>query len=272
MRVVVLGKSGMLGRYVYTYLKRIFDVIGTNRADLDALSIVSPHSLSLYFNSGDIVINCIGIIPQRGSNNTLNFIYVNSLFPHFLQEACVLRDAKLISVSTDCVFSGRDGYYNENSQPDAVDIYGRTKSLGEPVDATIIRTSFIGEELKNKVSLIEWVKQNRGGIIGGYTNHYWNGITCLQFAKVCEYIIKENLFWKGVKHVFSPTLLTKCSLIESISEAFGLGISVEPVSNQEPCNRVLTTVKTDIKIPIPNLRSQIKDLAVFSTTLNKQTV
>jgi hypothetical protein len=97
----------------------------------------------------------------------------------------------------NCVFNGAEGGYVESSPHTAMDIYGRSKSLGESESATIIRTSIIGEELSNKLSLVEWVKSQAGKSVNGYLNHFWNGITCLQFAKICDYMLKNDLFWKG---------------------------------------------------------------------------
>ena len=264
MKVIVLGKNGMLGRYVYTYLKDRFEVIGTTRDEIDASCLKKGDLHSLDIGSWDVIINCIGLIPQRGEASRIDFVSINSMFPLILQEVCAKHEARLIHVSTDCVFDGAIGGYDELSAHDSTDIYGVSKSLGEPEDATVIRTSIIGEELGRKLSLLEWVRSNAGKTTNGFTNHYWNGITCLQFAKICEYIIDNDMFWKGVKHILSPTAVSKLELIQMISDVFDLDVTVAPHETPKPCDRTLATVRRDVVIDIPELNVQIEDLHKYS--------
>jgi len=264
MKIIVLGKNGMLGRYVYTYLKNKFDVVGTTRDSIDALKLKKGDLHSLNLEPRDVVINCIGLIPQRGVTRKLDFVATNTTFPLLLQEKCSKHGAKLIHVTTDCVFSGLGGNYNELDIHDATDVYGKSKSLGEPEEATIIRTSIIGEELDNKLSLLEWVRSNADKTTNGFINHYWNGITCLQFAKLCEYIISNNMFWKGTKHVFSPTSVSKYELVKMISEEFKLNVEVKAHKTPKKCDKTLSTVRTDIIIEVPSLRQQVKELVDYS--------
>ena len=132
----------------------------------------------------------------------------------------------MIHVTTDCVFSGKDGNYDENSLHDETNDYGTSKSLGELCKATIIRTSIIGEETINKRSLLEWVRSNRGGEINGFTNHMWNGVTCLQLSKIIEKMIREKFYWEGVRHTFSPRSVSKYELVSLINEIYDLNIKV----------------------------------------------
>lgn len=201
MRVIVLGKNGMLGRYVYKYLGKKYDVIGTTRKQLDVLDFKRELLCSPNFRNGDVVINCIGLIKQRNDITRAEYIAANSLFPNTVADYCASNGLKFIQISTDCVYDGIKGSYNEESEHNATDLYGISKSLGEPENATVIRTSIIGEEVKNKLSLLEWVKSNSGKDINGFTNHIWNGITCLQFAKVCDEII-ENIFFGVALGIF----------------------------------------------------------------------
>jgi dTDP-4-dehydrorhamnose reductase len=259
MRVIVLGMNGMLGHYVYNYMYDYFEVVGTTRRELD-VTTANVKFVSSNIRPGDVVINCIGLITQRTGIKKLDFIIVNSMFPLIVQEACKEKDAKFIHITTDCVFSGKDGLYNEKDPHDAKDLYGLTKSLGEPDDATVIRTSIIGEETRNYLSLLEWVKNNKNKEVNGYTNHYWNGITCLQFAKLCKHIIDTNCFWTGTKHVFSPELLSKYELIKLISEIFKLDVHVKKHKADVFCNRSLTSIRHDIPIKIPSITEQLHEL------------
>lgn len=265
MKIFVLGYTGMLGRYVYTYFKSIgyTDVIGLSRSDIDATNVQKEKLNSISFKKGTVIINCMGVIKQRGNVGNLEFIQVNSVFPYLLSNLCEETGSKLIQISTDCVYNGLDGNYDESSAHNATDIYGITKSLGEPADATVIRTSIIGEELNNKRSLLEWVKSNKDKEVLGYTNHVWNGITCLQFAKICEYIIDNNLFWHGVKHIYSPEILTKYELIKLISKIYDLNIKVTPHETEMNCDMSLTSIRNEILIDVPSLELQINEMKEF---------
>ena len=263
MKIFVIGNTGMLGNYVYKYLKsKDYDIIGFNRDNFCSIDFPEKSYLSYYDNS--IIINCVGLIPQRsGGKSKYDYIKANTVFPHKLQQICKKTNSKLIHITTDCVFSGNKGVYSEISTHDCVDIYGRTKSLGEPEKATIIRTSIIGEELKNKKSLLEWCKENKNKEVNGYVNHIWNGITCYQFAKICEEIIEKKLFWSGVKHIYSSDNINKLNLIELISNIYNLNITVKPYQTENKCDRSLISIKDNINFVIPTLLEQIKEQKIF---------
>lgn len=264
MRVFVLGSSGMLGTYLYNYFLRAgYDVVGVTRQNMDVTAVTPRDLYSSGIKAGDVVINCIGVIKQRPDISKVEFLLVNSVFPRLLSDVCENIGAKFIQITTDCVFDATEGGYVESSPHSAMDIYGRSKSLGEPENATVIRTSIIGEELYNKLSLVEWVKANTGKTVNGFINHFWNGITCLQFAKICDHIIKNNLFWCGVKHVYSPNKISKFGLILAISNIYGLGVKIKEFSTQERCDRTLRSERFDVIIDVPPLASQIEDMKQF---------
>lgn len=269
----VLGATGMLGRYVYTFLKykARMDVTAVTRTKLDAQNITKLGLLDLHICEGDVVINCVGLIKQHNDIEELDFVLVNTTFPHIMSDHCTVMGAKFIQASTDCVFNGLEGHYDEGSIHTATDMYGRSKSLGEPSKATCIRTSIIGEELHNKVSLFEWVRSNKGKTVKGYTNHYWNGITCLQFAKICTYMIVANNYWEGVKHIFSPTPVNKYELISTLSYVYDLDITVEPFKTASVCNRLLCSTRSDVALDIitPGLLEQIQDMKTYGDTLRR---
>lgn len=245
MKVFVLGSSGMLGRYVDKYFRnRGYDVVSITRKELDASLITEEDIYSIGIAEDDVVINCIGLIKQRKEVKDVDFLLVNSLFPRMMADVCEKIGVKFIHVTTDCVFSGSKGNYTETSAHDADDLYGRSKSLGEPKNATVIRTSIIGEERNNFLSLLEWVKSQAGNVILGFTNHYWNGITCLQFAKICEKIIKGYLFWRGVRHIHSPNAVSKYDLVKMISDIYNLKIEINKHETPEKCDR---TIKSEFK-------------------------
>jgi len=271
MNVFVIGQNGMLGNYVYSYFKNNtkYNTIGLKRTDLNIITATQRTIKNMLFHLGlvenDIIINCTGIIPQRNNNNVLDSITVNSVFPYYLYNICKQMDSKLIHISTDCVFSGEKGHYTEESIHDAKDIYGKTKSLGEPIDATIIRTSIIGEELNHFNSLLEWVKSNKNKEVLGFTNHFWNGISCLQFAKICEYMINNNIFWSGVKHIISPEVISKYDLIKLISKIYNLNTKVNDHMTHNKCDRTLSSIKDIFPLNIPSLETQLIEQKEFLT-------
>jgi len=274
MRVFIFGQDGMLGRYVHSYLRfKNFEVVGLTRKDLDIAKtelfyirhLLSELSLSLE----DVVINCAGLIKQRTNTSKFDFIQVNAVFPHLLQKICSEVGCHLIHVTTDCVFSGLTGLYSEVDLHDATDVYGVTKSLGEPEESTVIRTSIIGEEFKNFRSLLEWVKSNKDKEVRGYTNHMWNGITCLQFAKVCETIIRNRIFWAGVKHIPSLDIHTKYNLVKLISNVYDLNVKVMPFETEIKCDRSMSSIRDDVKFEIPELKQQLLEMRDFYSVLLK---
>lgn len=272
-RVFVLGSNGMLGRYVSTYLKEYYNVINVNRDKLDASEIKETVLrkiliTDLKVNSDDVIINCVGTIkPRVDELGDINAIMVNSVFPLLLSKICEELNVNLIHPTTDCIYSGLKGQYTENDKLDVNDVYGMSKGLGEPKNCTVIRTSIIGEEINQGRSLVEWIKSNKDNTVFGFTNHFWNGITCLQFGKICHQIIESNLFWKGIKHINSNTL-TKKELVELISEIYNLNITVTPKETPVKCDRSLSTIyEISPKIIPPTLRQQIIEMKEFSEKL-----
>jgi dTDP-4-dehydrorhamnose reductase len=242
MIILLFGSSGMLGHYVYKVLNDKYNVICINRQEYD-ISQDSWNKLNTIMKplkENDIIINCAGIIPQKtNQNDYTSYIKVNALFPHKLNEYSKERNIKFIHITTDCVFDGLKGNYSEQDKHTANTLYGISKSLGEPAEATIIRTSIIGEEQLGKKSLIEWVISNKDKQINGFTNHFWNGVTCLTLAEIIKKIITENLFWKGVKHVFSPDIVTKYDLCKYINDIYHLNINIIPVNDNMQKNMTL---------------------------------
>ena len=212
-----------------------------------------------------VIINCVGLIPHRKKEQSNEkYVVLNALLPQILDELCKQNGCKLIHISTDCVFDGEKhfGTYTEDSVPNARDMYGRSKALGEMIDSTVIRTSIIGEELNNKYSLLEWVKSNKGGEINGFTNQRWSGVTCLTVAKIMEKIVSEKLYWNGVRNLES-TDVTKYELVSLINAVYDLGIKINPVEAEHYHDKVLTTVLPKI-FDIPTISAQIEELSEFN--------
>jgi dTDP-4-dehydrorhamnose reductase len=275
MKILVLGSTGMLGSAVARYLTKVFglDVWGTHRIQNEehAISQSFPFdALDAYpfqqldsFGPVDYTINCIGCIKPytMNSKDYPNSIYVNSVFSRKLANYCAEKKIKLIHITTDCVYSGKKGKYVESDPHDALDVYGKSKSLGEPENCMVLRTSIIGHELHGKVSLLEWIKSQEGKEVNGFSNHYWNGITTEQYAKVCETIIRSGLWSVGLFHVFSPNVVSKYQLLQAVNDKFNLHLTIKDVSAPESIDRTLSTNKILCSLlQIPVLEMQIGNL------------
>lgn len=270
--ILVLGKNGMLGSMVFDFLssKTNTTVYGTiysvsnpivfkdNVIFFNAASDVKAQlAIIIEKCSPDYIINCIGIIKpwckDDDPKGVKNAILVNSLFPHLLAETCseMKSDAKIISIATDCVYSGSKGFYTENDNHDPLDVYGKTKSLGEVRSSNFlnIRCSIIGHELKNKTSLLEWFLSNPDrASVSGYKHHLWNGVTTLQFAEFCYKIISDDMFSKlrllnHSVHWIKNETVSKYQLLHIFNEVYKRNIVVLPESNAGcPVYRTLASV------------------------------
>ncbi len=275
-KILLFGSSGMLGTYIKTYFTRdtklnikLIDI--EYRVSLENINKLEPILLSHDLDSESCVINCIGMIPQRTNPNEIsNYYIVNSLFPHILSKICKKYNSKLIQPSTDCVYSGKNlvGNYVETDIHDETSDYGISKSIGEPTDCTIIRTSIIGLELRNKKSFMEWVinsiKEKK--VINCWDNHLWNGITCLEYCKIIEKIIENNLFWNGIKHVYSPESKSKYELAQIIIKTFFSLEHLKYINKSftlESFNKSLSSIYPKI-FETPDLTKQINELAYFN--------
>lgn len=211
--------------------------------------------------SPDYVINCIGTIKPFMAKDPIASIRINSIFPRELANACEKVGSKLIHITTDCVYSGAKGNYTEDDPHDALDDYGKSKSLGEPSNCMVIRTSIIGEEIHKNASLLEWAKSQKGKTVNGFLNHLWNGITTTTYAKVVEKIIDNNLYQVGLSHVFSNTV-NKYELLGLFNKSFNLDLTINATNAATPVDRTLSTKKTLCgALNVPSLAEQIDEIA-----------
>jgi dTDP-4-dehydrorhamnose reductase len=246
-RVLVLGGDGMLGHKVFQVLAERFDAFATfRRADgpWTTFPMYRDHSRAiagvnaLDFDSvvramavarPQVVVNGIGIIKQlREASDPILSISVNSLFPHRLAELCRVAGARMIHVSTDCVFSGNKGCYTESDTPDADDLYGRSKLLGE-VDregCLTIRTSVFGRDFIRPVGLLEWFLSNRGGRVQGYTNHIYTGFPTNALARIIADLIEQRPDLNGLYQIASAPI-AKGDLLVKVRDAMALDIDID---------------------------------------------
>ena len=246
MRVLILGASGMLGHKLWQVCRDRFETWGTVRSShgeyarydffdperllggIDACTF-STVSRAFQIAKPNVVINAIGIVKQvSAARDPVTSIEINSLFPHRLAGLCQATDARLIHISTDCVFSGRKGMYTENDAPDADDLYGRSKLLGEVTGPSCltIRTSLIGREVATAHGLVEWFLSNSGGSVRGYTNAIFSGLPTLVLSEVIAQIIDRHALLSGLYHVSSEPI-SKYQLLCLVRDAFHIPIVIE---------------------------------------------
>lgn len=234
MRVLVLGGSGMLGHKMAQVLGERHEVWTTRRewqptGRTFALDVRDADRLAGVLDGvrPDAVVNCVGIIKQRPSD-PVTMIETNAVLPHRLLQLCDRQGARLIHVSTDCVFSGVRGNYTEDDLPDATDLYGRSKLLGEVAGSALtIRTSIIGPERGTAYGLVAWLLANRSGKVVGYWNAIFSGLTTLALSRLVCRILREHPKLSGLWHV-SAAPISKFGLLVLLREAYGLDIEVAP--------------------------------------------
>lgn len=247
MKVLILGGSGMLGHKLWQTFAARFDTRVTFRgspASYARFGIFDParaiggvsaedfDSVVRAFGAvrPDVVVNCIGIVKQdAAARDPVASISVNALFPHRLAHLARASGARLIHLSTDCVFSGRAGGYREEQQPDAADLYGRTKLLGE-VDgegALTLRTSIIGRELGGAQGLLEWFLSQRGGRVRGFQRAVFSGFTTQALAELLAHLVTAHPRLSGVRHVAAQPI-DKLALLTLVKDTYGLDIEIEP--------------------------------------------
>lgn len=257
MRILILGGNGMIGHKMYQILskkhvdtwvifkKRLNEVASyelfnkdkiIDNFDLTNLNIL--HNILDNLNP-DVIINAAGITIRRGiSDNIFNSILINSALPHFLDNWASIMNKRLIHFSTDCVFSGKKGFYSESSITDAEDTYGRTKALGEVIskNSLTLRSSMIGRELENKTELLEWFLNQNEDSIKGYNNVIYSGITTYRMANYVLKILCDFPTMHGIYNV-SSVKITKYELISLFNSIFkkkaSIVLDTSYISNKE---------------------------------------
>jgi dTDP-4-dehydrorhamnose reductase len=246
MRVLILGGSGMLGHKLWQTFSQRFDAFVTFRqpanqyvgygifdearsiGGISATDIAVTNALAQV--QPQVVVNCIGIVKQdAAASDPLTSISINALFPHLLARICSAANARLIHISTDCVFSGRQGNYSEEAVSDAEDLYGRTKYLGEVSGqgCLTLRTSMIGRELKGTHGLVEWFLSQQGNNIRGFRRAIFSGFTTNALTRIIGDIIETHPNLEGVYNL-AANPISKFDLLTLIKLKGDLKVDVEP--------------------------------------------
>jgi len=268
-RVLVLGADGMVGHIARIYLsERGHDVLSVARSaspDWERLDLEDELALRSFLavQRPEYVLNCVGVLIKESAEDPLRAIRLNALMPHVLESVAERYDFKVVQVSSDCVFSGKNGPYREDDFRDADEIYGRTKALGElrnNRDLTI-RTSKVGPELHPDGSgLFNWF-MNQKGIIRGFTHVLWGGITTLEMVKIFEYVIEHPI--AGLIHLTNNEPISKCELLELFAEIWDKKDVIIEHDETRSANRSLLCTRADFAYRVPSYRVMLEDMHNF---------
>jgi dTDP-4-dehydrorhamnose reductase len=241
--VVVFGSTGMLGYAVEEYFQRLdYKVTGITRLDFD-IAHDPIEVLESVIEEDDVVINCAGVIkPRIAAHSIEEVLTVNAMFPRNLARLSKTKGVRCLHITTDCVYSGRRGEYDENDYFDADDLYGLSKIAGENAECMVLRTSIIGEERGQNRSLLEWARSQAGKTISGFTNHFWNGVTTVYLAEIIEKILVNNLYREGIFHIHSPNTVAKHELVSIFNKVYNLDLTITPTEAQHACDRSLSSL------------------------------
>ncbi|VFR64481.1 dTDP-4-dehydrorhamnose reductase [plant metagenome] len=248
MKILVLGVTGMLGSAVFRQLRADsrYEVFGTMRTAAGLRHFSADSHANLQSNvdvldtdaliralgrvQPDVVVNCVGLIKQlEDAENPLAVLPLNAMLPHRLAHLCGLARARLIHISTDCVFSGDKGMYTEDDLSDAHDLYGKSKFIGEvsgAPHAVTLRTSIIGHELGSSNALVEWFL-SQSGQAKGYTKAVFSGLPTAELARVIKDFVIPAPDLHGLYHV-SVDPIDKYSLLKLVAEVYGKDIVLTP--------------------------------------------
>lgn len=268
-RILVIGASGMAGHVISRYLSNNdnLEVIRLARdkqnsnvdihADVTDFTFLESIIKELKL---DYVINAIGILNKDAEDHPDKAILLNSYLPHFLAKVLDQVSARLIHISTDCVFSGEKGFYKENDDKDGYGFYAQSKAIGEVTygNHLTIRTSIIGPEIKTKgIGLLHWTL-NQKGKIKGYSSAYWGGVTTLELAKTIDTIINRNPI-NGLIHLTNNERISKYELLKLFNEVFALKLDIESDDIYKVDKSILNT-NPKLNLHVPTYRQMIEDL------------
>jgi dTDP-4-dehydrorhamnose reductase len=292
--ILILGIDGMLGNMLASVFSQQSSgkLFFTSRRDkpinehlkgeiinFDASSIGFTNLVSMV--QPDFVINCIGaikpLIKESDPKSVINAQTINSFLPLNIAKSANEFNFKYLQIGTDCVFNGEKGGYNEESNTDAIDVYGKTKIAGEIMakNKTVIRSSIIGPEYGTGRSLLNWFYHEQSDAVSGFNNHLWNGVTTLNFANVINGIIENNYDVGLIQHLIPSDVVTKYELLHLFAKYFKKDIGINKSEADTVINRTLTTLNPQQNeilwnfggySEIPSVEKNIEELSRYSLT------
>jgi dTDP-4-dehydrorhamnose reductase len=257
--ILILGSQGMLGSAITDLFNRSsnFEVHEINRTSkFEGVHFDASSKSSRRFIEDvrpEWIINCIGVIKpyinDQDPDSKKNAFMVNSEFPEYLNLIAEEIDARVIQIATDCVYSGAKGSYSESDAHDPVDIYGKSKSLGEINSQHFmnLRCSIVGRDQRSNSSLLEWLlSQGHSAKVTGFLDHLWNGITTNAFARICKGVVDDDLFAAGTFHQVPADRVSKAELLEIFRDKFNRpDLIIEKKLTGDAIDRTLMTVDPD---------------------------
>ena len=292
--ILIFGIDGMLGNMIANVFsqKSSGKLFFTSRREepinkhlkgeiiyFDALSIGLTNLVSRV--QPDYVVNCIGaikpLINESDTESVINAQTINSFLPLNISKAANEFNFKYLQIGTDCVFNGEQGMYNEESNTDALDVYGKTKVAGEILlnNKTVIRSSIIGPEYGIGRSLLNWFYHEQSNKVNGFNNHLWNGVTTLNFANVINGVIENNYDVGLIQHLIPSDVVTKYELLQLFANYFNKEISINKSDADTVINRTLSTLNLKQNetlwnmggySEVPSIEENIRELSKFSLT------
>ncbi len=257
-KILLFGATGMAGHMAYYYLREtgryeMTDVVFRTPLTDDSIvvDVTNKKAVAEVVRavSPDIILNCVGVLIRGSQEHPDNAVYINAFFPHLLKMLADEVGAKLIHISTDCVFSGKKGNYSETDFRDADDTYGRSKALGEIIndkDLTL-RTSIIGPELKaNGEGLFHWF-MHQAGSVNGFKTAIWGGVTTLELAKIIDFVIQKGC--TGLIQLSNGEGINKYDLLCLFREIWQRDIDILPVDANGVDKSIARSERLDYAIP-----------------------
>ena len=259
-KVLILGSTGLIGHQIHNYLKdsdnyELHNISYRNKIQNDTILLNARDEENFIDKITDIrpqyIVNCIGILIGGSDVDPENAIFLNSYMPHRLTRLADKIKARLIHISTDCVFSGdKKEPYVETDDKDGRGIYAKTKGLGEVINDKhlTLRTSVVGPELKKDgEELFHWF-MNQSGEVPGYTKSVWSGVTTIELAKAVEWSIDHQI--TGLYHVTNNSSISKYDLLQLFQKYTKRDVIVKPSSGKDvDKNFIDTRLLMDYEIP-----------------------
>lgn len=274
MKILVLGASGIAGHIIALYFKeRSYDVTGFTRRPIpyckniigDAMK-PEDVKIAIFSDNFDVVINAIGVLNQNAEDHKSMAVMLNGYLPHFIADTLRESKTKLIHMSTDCVFAGNTGPYYEDSFPDGMIFYDRSKAIGEVNDDKNLtfRNSIIGPDINEKgIGLFNWFMKQEDSI-NGFTGAIWTGVTTLTLAKAMEEAVKQNL--TGLYNLVNNESISKFDLCILFNKYFRNGRIIINPSDKLQLDKSLRHRRTDFSFVVPSYEQQIKEMADWVNT------
>ncbi len=268
-KVLVLGSTGLIGHQIYTYLEKnshydLYNISYRKKLKKDTILCDARDEIA-FLNiikeiQPDIIINCIGILIQGSNKNPENALFLNAYLPHRLSRLADEIQAKLIHISTDCVFSGnKQEPYIESDEKDGKDIYAKTKALGEVINKKhlTLRTSVVGPELKDEgEELFHWFMKQKG-TIKGFSKSIWSGVSSYELARAVYWAIDKNI--SGLYHVTNNKSINKYDLLNLFKKYSKKNINIVKLDGRET-NKSFIDTRKELDFIIPDYEIMVKEM------------